>query len=1312
MTGSQKSNTLTRSDRDNLEKYLNADRKLWLIGEGIGNHGSASSWVESHMNVDFPDDHLDSKPESPMVGNDIPFQSDEEFYFEEQFAEDSDKIYSASGANESLEDDSGDCYMVSYDAPKRGGERTVFQSFTFSSLNEELSGSRTRLAYKVIMWLGNMSKRSGNDLAVSSQEISDPSPKYMDTLNISATIRNNGNESLTTEAVLEIDGSIVNQTEPFVIDSEGTTSVNFKWLADELGRHEVLVIVDPFNEIEENNELNNDISYQNGIPEINVEFTTLIVDDDHEDEKSKNSTYYVENAYKSLDYTYDMFYSSKEESGPHVDEMKYYNSVCWVTGSVDDPFDHYENGLNIDIDNITKYLEEYESNFILIGDRVLNNIPEDFREDKLNIESDGSSIYSPPSLLKGVKEDPITHGFEYRLKEEISTDPYHYNIMNGAKPIFESKNNYTYSHRYQDHSSNYKLTYLGVDPMHFKRAFRVDDEKNETEWYKEYDYVLNGTPMREELFYKINQWFGQYDDRIELRVSDIDVEVSTKHPTLVIGSSFVIRAKIENMGGTEADALIRFKDGDTHIKTESMYLPAHSRKTIEVKWKPVHAGEDRPVRVIVDPLGEVGEIPNDPGSNNQKDHLGFNNQAIIYTDVFYFWDDMENGTANWQHETNLAQINGEVPLDYMSGQYGSLDTDIASEWESNESVEKVDWDSHSDPNSYLMEETEGTIEGEADVFLGIVLDNSHSMANRHYPEGEDNPTWLDHAKEGAISLVNSLSNKSVVCVWNFSGQNVAQAVQPTQLTENGRQNVISGIYGIEEKPITSIWDATGNAYMDVINNIDNYDQDLMPAVTILGDGGDIHSADGSANLKMLESGSKDWAPWGKMKPEQNYTEEEYPSHLGKYQFPYNDYTPSDNGEWLRANGERGGPQYEPYRKGLLYSDIPIYTIGLGVEHFDNIPNWEEVTTYDEPDDGDVNQYDVYKNPSGPNAPKNKEAGTLEYNLWRIATTSDAEYFFAPDPKNLTNIFSQIGQLIAKPGNVTSVDMNDNSIKSWDNPNPKEVENKDKWAVTPEIDIEDMDSAYLTFWHKYKLLNGVNGGFIELNYTEHNEWQGWKYVKPSIGPYSGNLFLSGDLPKDDHNNEIRWCWNGRSADGTLDWEYARVNLFRHIPDDAEKMKVRFYYKQYGGSNEPGGWLIDDVGITASRKGDSYYDVPEEQMDVWQYVSENGNQAWYNGINYNDPEQQRFKGGIDNRLISSGIDLTNARTAKLSADFKFNINEKSGRPPDGFRVEITTDNGITWESINLGSRAASGYSDGWVSAEEGNNSLTRLLLDLSD
>ncbi len=1011
LTGSKTSNTLTQNDEDNLELFLEDNRKLWLIGDGIEEQSTAASWVSSNLNVDFKQSN--EVPQSPLIGNEIPFKSDKKFHIDESLADKSDRISSLYNANESLIDSSKNeyCYMVSNKSDKPGGVRTVFQSFLFSSLNEKITGSRTRLAYKAIMWLGNMSKRSGIDLAISSQETSDLAPKYMDNLNISATIRNNGQENITTEAVLEVDGSIIKTNQSIVVGAEDTTGISFNWLADELGEHELKIIVDPFDKIDETNEINNDVSYQGDVPVINVEFTTLIVDDDGKDggEGSDNSTYYVENAYKSLGYTYEMFYANSSDTdsevpGPDVDKMSYYNAICWVAGSGNDPF-YEEKGINVDIENITAYLGQYESNFIIIGDRALQNIPEGFRSDKLRVKQNSvDDKDSPPHLLNGIKNDPITHGFEYRLKESISDKPYHYNLLDEADPILNSSQDnteYTYSHRYQNETSNYKITYLGVDPIHFKQAYSED----ESEWYEELDYDLTGKSMREELFFKINQWFGKYDDRIELRASDIDVKVSSKHPTLVMGSSFVIRAKIQNMGGTGADALIRFKDGYTHIATESMYVPAHSLKTVEVKWKPVNAGEDRPIRVIVDPLRELGEIPNNPGENNKEDHLGFNNQAITYSDVFYFWDDMENGTKNWNHESNLALINGEVPINYMGGQYDSLDTDIIGNWAPNtEGVNKVNSHSHSNPYSYNFNES----------------------------KGED----------------------------------------------------------------------------------------------------------------------------------QNY---------------------------IKKNGVR--------------------------------------------------------------------------------------YFH-------------------------------------------------KYSQTPSFNIENMESMKLSFWQKYNIFeneSGGNGGFIQVGIPDGNDWK-WRYEKPLFGPYTGKLNQSLDL-KDSKNNPIQYCWNGRSGGGTLDWEFVKLNLDEYADNESiSKIRIKFNFTVVN-ETKGMGWLIDDVSITGKRKGNNYYPVSDKQKDVWHYVDDNGNMAWWNGINYTSPKDQHFRGGIDNRLISKAIDLTNAKTAKLSADFKFNINNSSGRPPDGFRVEITTDNGITWESINLGSRAASGYSgnntrypnnkNGWVRAENNNNkSLNRLLLDLSD
>ncbi len=78
---------------------------------------------------------------------------------------------------------------------------------------------------------------------------------------------------------------------------------------------------------------------------------------------------------------------------------------------------------------------------------------------------------------------------------------------------------------------------------------------------------------------------------------------------------------------------------------------------------------------------------------------------------------------------------------------------------------------------------------------------------------------------------------------------------------------------------------------------------------------------------------------------------------------------------------------------------------------------------------------------------------------------------------------------------------------------------------------------------------------------------------------------------------------------------------------------------------------------------------------------------------------MKPGLDNYLMSMPVDLTNARIAFLSAYVKFNLNDDDGAPPDGFRVEITKDNGITWEGINMGVRSSWGVSGTGQDIEDG-------------
>ncbi|MEW5938003.1 MAG: hypothetical protein AB1665_09355, partial [Candidatus Thermoplasmatota archaeon] len=139
------------------------------------------------------------------------------------------------------------------------------------------------------------------------------------------------------------------------------------------------------------------------------------------------------------------------------------------------------------------------------------------------------------------------------------------------------------------------------------------------------------------------------------------------------------------------------------------------------------------------------------------------------------------------------------------------------------------------------------------------------------------------------------------------------------------------------------------------------------------------------------------------------------------------------------------------------------------------------------------------------------------------------------------------------------------------------------------------------------------------------------------------------------------------------------------------------------------------------------LSQQTVEMWEYVASadahSGDYMWWN----RDPNGT-MRPGIDNALETMPIDLTNALNVTLGAYFRFNINNADGMPPDGFRVEITTDNGMIWIPINLGARAAwnlsgtdtvikdnksySGVEDPvvgnyWVEA----GTLTRLNIDLS-
>jgi hypothetical protein len=193
-------------------------------------------------------------------------------------------------------------------------------------------------------------------------------------------------------------------------------------------------------------------------------------------------------------------------------------------------------------------------------------------------------------------------------------------------------------------------------------------------------------------------------------------------------------------------------------------------------------------------------------------------------------------------------------------------------------------------------------------------------------------------------------------------------------------------------------------------------------------------------------------------------------------------------------------------------------------------------------------------------------------------------------------------------------------------------------------------------------------------------------------YNGNLNLRR-REFDDFGSQMLWCWNGVSVNGLFDWEYAEFDLTPFI--GMTNLRLNFTLVLYGGGTG-GGWWVDDVEVKVTREDQET--VTNSTRDQWKLTSldsYSGDYCWWN-VN---PTTGNLKGGIDNSLYTRQIDMTNARNATLSAYFKFNINSAAGRPPDGFRVEISKDNGVSWTAINLGVRSSWGLSGNDSDASDG-------------
>lgn len=1338
MTGYETTNTLTSNDQENLAKYLtnvSANRSntgsLWLIGSGIFQDPAVTttSFMQDYLHIFSASDVSTSTADilglpGHIVTNEW---ASEPFEIIERVAGETD-IYEVNPMPDA-EDMflmGGNPVAMNYENASID-ERVVVTPWEFSRIAD--AGDQTQVAFKTILWLGNITSVLGTDLAISGQVISPSVVFFGETVNISATVRNNGMETLYgVEVQMFIDDEPVEipGVSPVQINISGFGGSKIVYMdmkAEVVGDHIIKWKVDPNNMIAETNEDNNEVSDYLNAATLTVEFRILVVDDDESPNNggSKvNDTAFVADSLLFLGYVFENHTVLLNSDGPGIDTLSNYSAILWVTGNASD-----SSALTAtDQFNVQTYMTTVNGYFWLMGSNCLGDTLDTFEEDFLQIDSVAPNQPLPP-VLEGVEGNPITHGMQLQTGGQASAD-----IITpgpGATGILTDNGNYyaVWGDTYRSLVSTFSFSNL-----------TDEDERNE-------------------LLYLAFHWFGKPDDRSELRITDIDFRLSDTHP--ILGDAYILTATVYNVGGQDNSALVRFMDGDTLIGSDSVTVSMDGQTSAEVIWRPLHAGP-RIISVFVDP-----GVTAAPGGDVPEIFEWFNNNVSVNTYVYYFWDDMEDpsrSSERWSHYSTIININGESPLDHFSGDYLNLDTDVISTWNSTATygVTEVTDTFRTYDSSYYMEEGTGLF-GEANVLLSLAIDDSKSMTQRVDSLGR---TWLEAAKDAAKTLLDQLSDNSVcVSIWDFKGNNERRwagpdvtsggrlATDPAATTEydrlpirlgdtytsiingsliDGRQYIRDEIDLMDNPSGTTIlWDSIGEAYLDNEWWRASY-PDLQPAVIVLSDGADSQASDQSGiAANRIEGGSDYWVPWDDINNGlQDYGDNSRSMHFGKYTFDWSN--PSGTTQWLEAGGHGGSMQYTN-RLGLLNADEKIFTIGLGLEHHD--PPYEpEINTY--PGEVMDNTNAFYEGTDGAYYSTNpeiyRESGTLEYNLWKIANSTGAEYFYAPSADDLENIFEQLGLFLASGFNQTRSVEPGSETRAVNN-------NSDKRAVTETFSLEGMDSAELSFWHKYRMLQGGNGGFLQVAYKgdgsdgDTTDWD-YKYIIPP-GEYTGGLYYPIDV-YDDFGNLIKWCWNGVSSNNGYNWDYVSVDILDFVPPAyRSEVRVVFNYTQFGGGTGDGWWL-DDVKVKVSRMDSSALDA--NSKDLWNLTNmtqlglsaHSGNYSWMNM----NVTTGYMKEGIDNSLVTMPIDLTRARTVVLSAYLKFNINTADGMPPDGFRVEISTDGQTTWNAVNLGARAAWGVSgtgadmddgeldgktyagmdpdgDGWVEA----GTLTRLNVDLS-
>jgi parallel beta-helix repeat protein len=294
----------------------------------------------------------------------------------------------------------------------------------------------------------------------------------------------------------------------------------------------------------------------------------------------------------------------------------------------------------------------------------------------------------------------------------------------------------------------------------------------------------------------------------------------------------------------------------------------------------------------------------------------------------------------------------------------------------------------------------GTTAKKIPIDVAMVLDSSGSMSGQR---------MLD-LQAAAVNFIKNefLNTDDRMAIFDFgSGSGPMQPF--TVCSQYGKNVLVSKIQNLSAYGGTPLWDKIGHA----VNYVSGNGSNRFPIVIALTDGGD--------------TSSQVFSPWHDWDVEQKHYRNIDGNTGHDYFMSY--LNPEYETSWYWKNYS---PSAEK-RYGLLnVKNVTVHTVGLSLGH----ENHSTDSSWRFPNGwwGGYAQYESVANKwtTNRNSSIYQEAGTPEFNLWRVANTSGGEYFFAVSSEDLDSIFQKLIKIIKSPTNAVNSTIANNDFINNEN----------------------------------------------------------------------------------------------------------------------------------------------------------------------------------------------------------------------------------------------------------------------------------------